>query len=259
MGSATVLPFYFWDYHLQSQGRSAEAKGMPWMPMHDMDVYWAVPIIMATGVAALIWSWISVMLGLLDSGKPIGWLPLTRAQIDRFHRQVSLLVLALVVVHAVMTVYDAMGDTWLSVFVPGKQVWAPWGYSVGIVALYLSVLLGPTYYLRRWIGPSTWRYLHRFSLLVYILSLWHTLLVGADVSENGWVRPTLWLAQLPVLALLAYRVARPLRRSRTEVGAPTDAQAPIRWATVACVVAVAVVVVAIVTTGNAGIIAHSNN
>lgn len=245
LGVLTTLPFYLIIAHLQAEGRSAAAIGMADMPMGDMGTYWAFPILQASGIAALIWAYLGVLLGLLESGKHPAWLRLRRAQVDRLHRQISLLVLGLILVHALATAFDAMGDGFLSAFVPWQQSWgaAVLAYNVGIFALYLAVLVGPTYYLRRKIGPVRWRFLHRFALLVYILSVWHTLLLGLDFTYYPWVRPLTWLVQLPLLVLFARRLLRPARRGKPAGSLTRYALVAVRYglATLAGVAAVAIV------------------
>lgn len=68
LGVATTLPFYALLQHQQARGTSAAALAMPGMHMERMDVYWAFPVLQATGIAALIWSYAGVALGLLESG-----------------------------------------------------------------------------------------------------------------------------------------------------------------------------------------------
>jgi len=258
LGIVTVVPFYLWDYHLQEKGRSAESIEMSYMRMTNMHVFWAIPVIMATGIAALLWAWLSVALGLLDSGRMIRWLPLTRAQIDRLHRHISLLVIALIVAHAATTAFDAMGDNLLTVFVPFTQTWkqAAFAYQLGIFALYLAILLGPSYYLRRLITPARWRIMHRASLIVYILSVWHALILGSEPAYYSWIRPVMWLAQLPLLALLAHRLLRPAARARNPHTATVIRGNTVRRAFLTLDAAAAVAVIAIVTSGHSGFIAH---
>ena len=211
LGVATFLPLYLWLLALQADDRSAAAIGMSSMHMDRLGVFWSFPVLQAAGLAALIWAYLGVGLGLLESGRRIRWLPLSKPQIDRTHRQISLLVIGLIAVHVVATAFDAMGDDAKTVLLPWQESWtaAVFGYNIGILAMYLAVLLGPTYYLRRWLGPRTWRFAHRFVLVVYILSVWHTLILGADVEYYGWIRPFIWTMQLPLLALFAWRLLQP--------------------------------------------------
>jgi DMSO/TMAO reductase YedYZ heme-binding membrane subunit len=111
-----------------------------------------------------------------------------------------------------------MGNTWQSVLLPGAVAatgWpaAVWGFNTGILAFYALLLLAPTFYARRRIGIRRWRFLHRFVLLFYGLSVWHALILGLDVSYYGWIRPTIWLAQVPLLALVIARIRQPAKSS----------------------------------------------
>jgi hypothetical protein len=253
LGLLTAAPIYAWIAVLQSRGHSAAALSMPTMNMNRMGVFWAFPVLQASGLAALLWAYLGVALGLAESGRTLRWLPLRRRELDRLHRYISLLVIGLIVVHMVATVFDAMGDSLVTVLVPQQESWtaARWAYDLGIFAFYLALLLGPTYYLRRRVGPRGWRFAHRFVVLVYLLSVWHTLIIGADVEHYGWMRPALWLAQVPLLALLCYRLVSPAARSR---GAATTAT---RYGFALISAAAVIAVVAIVATGHADTVVQS--
>lgn len=83
---------------------------------------------------------------------------------------------------------------------------AEWGFDTCIFALYVLLLTAPMFYLRRRIGVGRWKILHRFVLTFYVLTLWHALLLGLDISHYQWVRPVIWLAQIPLLVLLVSRL-----------------------------------------------------
>ncbi|CAM5663604.1 hypothetical protein SBADM41S_06984 [Streptomyces badius] len=109
------------------------------------------------------------------------------------------------------------------------EAFVPGGYDsgtgrvaipVGQAALYLAIPLGLLFYVRHRIGPKTWRVLHRCVIVVYVLSVWHTLLYGTNVWYDGWFRTGVWLLQLPIAALLLLRLLRPARRSEKLPGRP---------------------------------------
>jgi len=252
-GLPTVLPIYAWIAILQSQDRSAAELAMPSMGMNNMSVFWAFPLLQASGLAALMWAYAGVALGLAESGRRLRWLPLRRREMDRLHRYISLLVIGLIVVHVLATAFDAMGDSLATVLVPQQESWAAarWAYDLGIFAFYLSLLLGTTYYLRRYIGTRAWRFAHRFVIVVYILSVWHTLIIGADVRHYGWMRPVLWLAQVPLLALLCYRLITPAARSRSRAATAT------RYGIALASAAALAAIVAIVATGHYATVVQS--
>ena len=227
VGAIALTALYLFIYNLQSHERSAAALGMPSMHMHKMGTFWSFPILQASGLVGLVAAYIAVLLGLQQSRRAVGWLKLDYRSIDQFHRQIALLTLGLVVVHAVATVFDAMGDSWRTVFwfngwANAKTGWpaAVWGYDVGIIAFYTFLLLGPTYYLRRKIRVQNWKYLHRFILIFYIGSIWHAMILGLDMSYYKWVRPLTWLLQIPVLWLVAKRFGKVAKKNSGSKSSP---------------------------------------
>lgn len=191
-------------------GTSAALQAMPHM-VHTGGV-WAYSLSQAAGFAALAWAWLTVLLGLAVASRLCP--RRARVAVERIHRSTSLTVIMLTFVHAVALLWDKMGDTLLTVLVPGAQTYAPGrlAQSVGIVALYLAVLVGPSYYFRDRIGARTWRLTHRFLVpAVYVLSVWHTLLYGSDVKTGSPLFFILWAMQIPVVVAYLVRVLDPAR------------------------------------------------
>ena len=211
VGLLATFLVYRWIYELQAHGVSPAALAMADMDMKDMHKYWSFPILQASGLVGLFFAYFSVLLGLQQSGRMIVRSPSRYRQINRLHRHLSLVVVTLVVVHVIATAADAMGDSWKTVLVPGQWTrdWpeAVTGYNTGIIATYLLLVLGPTYYyIRRKIGTSRWRFLHRVVPVFYILSFWHAMILGLDIPYYAWIRPVMWLSQVPLLYLLMRRL-----------------------------------------------------
>ncbi|MQL63560.1 hypothetical protein F6Q10_13385 [Streptomyces vinaceus] len=220
----TVLVFAL----LWARMKSGESDTVAVMPfMDDPGTYWMYLLSQAFGWSALLWAWGTVMLGLLLSGPRPARLPVSRPVLERWHRTTSLTTMALMFAHALMfaaelvryeTKVDWAERLWVAfadTFVPGwydsgtGQVAIP----IGQGALYLAIPLGLLFYVRHRIGANTWRRMHRFVIVVYVLSVWHTLLYGTNVWYGEWPRTVLWLLQLPVSALLLARLLRPARRA----------------------------------------------
>lgn len=223
IGVLAFLAIYAFIYHLQSQDKSAAALGMSSMHMNHMSKFWSFPVLQASGLVGLVAAYLAVLLGLQQSRRAVGWLKLDYRSIDTLHRHIALLTLGLVIVHAVATVFDAMGDSWRTVFwfngwANAQTGWpaAVWGYDIGIIAFYTFLLLGPTFYLRRKVGVQVWKYLHRFILVFYIGSIWHAMILGLDMSHYGWIRPTTWLLQIPLLWLLAKRFSELAKKNESK-------------------------------------------
>jgi predicted ferric reductase len=172
----------------------------------------------ATGLAALGWAYVSLLLGMLVAIRPPGraagrgslsW----RSATVTLHRQVSLAVVALTVAHALTYALATPDGSLLVAFLPGPAPYDSIGYSTGVLALYLAVVLGPSYYLRDRIGRRTWLVAHQLAALTYALGLWHALFLGSDLRGEGLMRTLTWVLQVPLLALLGVRLRRPLRRA----------------------------------------------
>ncbi|MER5351917.1 ferric reductase-like transmembrane domain-containing protein [Kitasatospora sp. NPDC002551] len=218
-------------YVRMDAGTSATVAVMPFMD--DAGTYWMYLLSQAFGWSGLLWAWGTVVLGLLLSGPRPGRLPVARQTLERWHRTTSLTTTALMFAHALMFAAElvryeaesAWGDRLWSgfadSFVPG---WYDSGTGriaipLGQGALYLAVPLGLLFYVRHRFGPNTWRRLHRFVIVVYVLSVWHTLLYGTNVWFGEWPRTVVWLLQVPVAVLLLARLLRPARRAG-RLGAP---------------------------------------
>ncbi|WP_055695535.1 ferric reductase-like transmembrane domain-containing protein [Streptomyces prasinopilosus] len=255
----TALVFVLLWARMES-GTSDTVAVMPFMD--DPGTYWMYLLSQAFGWSALLWAWGTVMLGLLLSGPRPGRLPVSRQVLERWHRTTSLTTTALMSAHALMfaaelvryetkvawaeRLWVAFADT----FVPG---WYDSGTGriaipIGQGALYLAIPLGLLFYARHRIGANTWRRLHRFVIVVYVLSVWHTLLYGTNVWYGEWPRTVLWLLQLPVAVMLLLRLLRPVRRAE-RLGPPGGrggAARPGWWVRAAGRVAVGAVVVGLV-------------
>lgn len=134
------------------------------------------------------------------------------------HEHAALAGLVAIAVHAI----TLLGDRWLDPGITGIAVPFTTGYrpaftGLGIAAGYLAAPLGLSFYARRRIGARLWRRLHTLTLLVWALSVAHTLGAGSD-AHNPWLlafvgSTTALIAALAAARLLAAR-ARPARVGR---------------------------------------------
>ncbi|MCL7378499.1 ferric reductase-like transmembrane domain-containing protein [Streptomyces sp. 35G-GA-8] len=249
---------------------SSTVSVMPFMA--DAGGFWMYFLSQAFGWSALLWAWGTVILGLLLSGPRPKRLPLSGPRLEQLHRTTSLNTIALIAAHALLFAAELVRhDTarWNSrLWTAFIEAFVPGGYDsgtgqiampIGQAALYLAIPLGLLFYVRHRIGPKTWRVLHRFVIVVYILSVWHTLLYGTNVWYDGWFRTSVWLLQLPIAALLLVRLLRPARRSE-RLSRPGTGGAGLRgWSGWSlrfvgrlAVAAVAVAILAVVLSGRDG-------
>ncbi|WP_067225805.1 ferric reductase-like transmembrane domain-containing protein [Streptomyces sp. NBRC 109706] len=263
-----ITGLIYWLLYVRVEnGSSATIKIMPMLA--DADKFWMYWMCQAFGWSAMIWAYITVVFGLMRSGpRPRwGWLP--AARLEKWHRTTSLTTIGLMFMHAFFFFTDQIRDNrdrWSF----GRSVWTafvdsfvPGGYAtgtgrvailVGLLALYLAIPLGLAFYLRHRTGPRMWLAVHRFVIVVYILSAWHTLLYSSQAWYDGPFRTFLWLTQIPIAGLLLWRLLSPARSGeRLRLGEPSrrDRALPIsaRLAGRIVVGATLVGLVAVVVTG----------
>lgn len=256
-----TLLLFAWLYQRVDAGTSATVDVMPFL-LGGADTYWMYWLCQAFGWSGLLWAWITVVLGLTRSSRPPARLPVSPARLEKWHRTTSLTTVALMFLHAFWFFAEEVrgnadglgvaGRTWaafVDVFVPGA-----YGSGTGLIAIllgllafYLAIPLGLAYYARRSIGSRAWRTLHASIIVVYVLSVWHTLLYGTNVWYDGWFRTTVWLLQLPVAALLLVRLLAPAHRphrGRLDLAG--------RWTARAAVAATVVTLLVVAATGRDG-------
>jgi len=164
----------------------------------------------SAGVVAMLLIAGSVILGLAMAARvlPSGW----RREAVRVHQQLALLALGAIAAHGALLA----ADPWLKasakgVLVPFALGYRPLWTGLGIIGGYLAAILGLSFYVRRRIGARLWRRMHRFTVVVYALSLAHALGSGTDASMPA-VRYAMLASTLPVVFLFALRIQRRRRR-----------------------------------------------
>lgn len=158
----------------------------------------------AAGVTALICASAAVALGLLMGGRFAG---ARRGDVKTLHEALSLATLTALAVHALALLGDnfigfGLADIALP-FVSGyRRVWT----TTGIVAGWMLLILGLSYYARGRIGPARWKRLHRYTALAWLLGALHGLMEGTDAGA-AWFLVTIAAVMLPTVALLAVRMS----------------------------------------------------
>jgi sulfoxide reductase heme-binding subunit YedZ len=179
-------------------------------PLHV--IWWLVS--RASGVIALVLISLSVIMGLAMAAKVLRRPALKRAVV-RLHEHVALIALAAIAIHGAAL----LGDTWLKpglrgITVPFALSYRPAFTGAGIIAGYLAVLVGPSFYIRRRIGAKRWRALHRATALVWILAVVHALGSGSDAAAV-WLRAVVLVPAVPIVYLLVLRGLSPRRAGKS--------------------------------------------
>jgi methionine sulfoxide reductase heme-binding subunit len=189
-------------------------------PIHV--IWWLVS--RASGILALTLISLSVLMGLAMATRVLRRTAVKRA-VARLHEHTALLALAAIGAHG----GSLLGDRWLNpgwggITVPFALSYRPAFTGLGIIAGYLAALLGPSFYLRKRIGPRRWRMLHRATVLVWVLSAAHTLGSGSDSSQL-WLRCIVLAPLVPIVYLLVVRLLPgAARRSRAAAERATQSR-----------------------------------
>ena len=156
----------------------------------------------AAGTAALFLSSAGVCVGLLLSGRFVRG---RGADLRPLHEALSLATIAALVVHGLSLVGDKYINLRLvDVVVPFAGSYKTGWTSLGIVAAWALVLLGPSYYLRRAIGQKRWVKLHRFTAVAWIAGIIHALGEGSDAG-SAWFVLLIAATTVPAFILLTLR------------------------------------------------------
>jgi sulfoxide reductase heme-binding subunit YedZ len=180
----------------------------------------------SAGIVAFVLIASAVILGLLLASR-FSWPPGMKRNMVKVHQQIALAGLVAIGAHGVLL----LGDSFLNPGVTGITIpftlsYRPVWTGLGILAGYLALVLGPTFYMRRRIGARRWRRIHQATVLVYVLAVLHSLGSGTDGSSL-WFTAMVIGSAVPILALLVLRYGRrrraPARRpigSRPSIAAP---------------------------------------
>jgi methionine sulfoxide reductase heme-binding subunit len=179
----------------------------------------------ASGIVALALISLSVMLGLAMAGR-VSRDPRLRRTMIAVHEHAALAALIAIAVHGI----TLLGDRWLDpgvlgILVPFRMDHAPVFTGLGIIGGYLAAALGLSFYARRRIGARRWRRLHRATILVYVLSVAHTLGAGSDAS-TPWLRAQIVLTGAPILFLFVMRVLPVTAGAGARAARPGSAPSP---------------------------------
>jgi sulfoxide reductase heme-binding subunit YedZ len=170
--------------------------------MDTVHVFWITS--RAAGVVALLASSAAVALGLMMAGRLLKG---RAAQLRVTHEALSLTTLAAIVLHAGALLGDSyLHPTLADITIPFVSDFRPVWTSLGIIAGWMLVILGLSYYARGRIGPARWRRLHRFTSLAWLLGVVHGLFEGTDAGA-AWFLATAAAVVIPAAALLTARLA----------------------------------------------------
>lgn len=159
--------------------QEAQAMGLPLV--EGTKAFWYVA--RAGGILAYMLLWLATLWGVFISSKMVkGWIDGTL--LYDMHEFLPILAVVFAVLHAAVLLGDAyIGFSVLDLLVPFRAPYRPLWTGFGSLALYLSVALIASFYLRSRIGRRVWRLFHYTTYLAFILALAHGIQAGTDSSQ----------------------------------------------------------------------------
>ena len=172
----------------------------------------------ATGAVALVLLTVSVVLGILDSVRFSAAPRWPRFAIDQLHRDASLLVIVLLVLHIVTSVLDGFApisliDGVIPFHSPYRSLWL----GLGTVSFDLLLALVATSLMRKRLGYRSWRAIHWLAYAGWPVAVLHGIGTGTDIKS--W-----WMLLLTVACVAAVLIAVLARIARAS-GAPDGIRA----------------------------------
>jgi len=157
----------------------------------------------ATGAVALLLLTISVALGVANIGRlqRPGW---PRFVVEGLHRNVSLLALALLLVHIATSLLDPFaGIKLIDAVIPFTGSYRPIWLGLGAFASDLFIAVAVTSVVRRRLGHRAWRATHWLAYLCWPVAIVHTVGTGSDVKQVWLLALTATCIAIVILAVWA--------------------------------------------------------
>jgi methionine sulfoxide reductase heme-binding subunit len=137
-----------------------------------------------TGAVALVLLTASVVLGILGSLRFSSGPRWPRFAIDSLHRDVSLLVMLLLVAHVITSVLDSFAPIQLiDAVIPFSSAYRPLWLGLGALSFDLLVALVVTSLIRRRLGYHAWRAIHWLAYASWPVAVFHGLGTGSDTKQ----------------------------------------------------------------------------
>lgn len=171
----------------------------------------------SSGITALIMLWAASVFGLLVSHpNSHSWTWMQFVTRLRLHIGLSVFAILITIVHLISLALDQFVDVgWVGALIPMASNWERIPVTLGVIAFYGMLLVAVTASLANSaIFRKSWLWLHRISLLFFVMAFGHGILTGSDTDALffGYV-----LAGASVLILAVWRYRKPsIRRKRKE-------------------------------------------
>ena len=166
-------------------------------------IYWYLA--RSAGFITLTILWVAMALGLGITNKLARRWPGAPAAFAT-HQYVSLLGLGFTIYHALVLMGDHYTDFSLPrLLTPFSIAYKTFWVGLGQTGFYLWVIVVLSFYVRKYIGQSTWRLIHFANFAMYVFGFTHGIFSGWD-TEYTWAQAYYWISGSSLLALLVYRL-----------------------------------------------------
>ena len=184
----------------------------------------------SAGIVSILAVSVSVIIGLLmANGLPRkGWGGLTKKKLVAVHESTALAGMVAISVHGLTLLGDKfMHPSLVQISVPFTMDYRPVFTGLGIIAGWLAVLLGLSFYARRRIGVKRWRSILRATIAVWALGVIHALGAGTDAGQV-WLQAILLITGIPIVFLFLLRVLPAEKPRSAALPVPEPAPVPVR-------------------------------
>ena len=190
-------------------------------------------LLRAAGIGAYVMVFLSVAWGLISTTGALGR-RISKASATTIHQFVATCGLFLLAIHLGGLLVDSFMPFGVKdVLIPGVSTYRPVATAFGVIAMYTSVFVIVTSWMRKKIGTKWWRRSHLLAVPMFVLSMVHGVFSGSDTT-----RPWMWWTYVATGAIVVFLVVlrgltagyRPERAERAParrgVGAAVAAPAP---------------------------------
>ena len=160
-----------------------------------------------TGVVALLLLTASVVIGVLGALRFSArrW---PRFAVDTLHRDVSLLVIVILIVHIATSVLDSFAPiAWIDAVIPFTSSYRPLWLGLGALSFDLLLAIVVTSLVRRRLGYQRWRAVHWLAYASWPVAVLHGLGTGSD-TKIWWMLALTMACVAAVLSAVLIRVTR---------------------------------------------------
>jgi predicted ferric reductase len=134
--------------------------------------------------------------------------PVRRVALQTVHRDVSLLALVLLAVHAsTAAVHDYVEIGWVDLVVPFVGRYDPLWVGLGALALDLTLAAAVVALIRRRVDRPGWRVVHAVGYAAWAVAVVHAVGIGTDVTRP-WVMALLASCAVITVTAVVARLAR---------------------------------------------------